>query len=153
MCLLLLLVIPEILAAQSLQISDSAVSRKETGSFLIRLETAPDTAPVSLQWEMSVPKEIEIRVNDVLSGSSAESAGKSITCMAVPEDHKAFRCRCILAGGAQPLKNGPVAIVRFRVSSRGRPGDTPIKIEKALGVSKNLKQIRFPEAEGKITIR
>src|SRR5581483_2044493 len=147
MPLLLLLALSQILTAQSLEISNSAAGRGETGSFLIRLEAPPRIAPVSLQWDLSVSGQVVVKVSDVVPGSSAEAAGKTIACVAAPENRGESRFRCILAGGSQPLRSGPVAIVKYAIPSRARPGGIPVRLEKEVGVSNDLRRIDFPKGE------
>src|SRR5690349_21788156 len=98
---LLLLVIPATLAAQALQISPSTAAPGATGTFLIRLDTPGGREPASLQWDMTIPKQILVDVRDIVPGSSAESAGKSLACVRTALEHEAPSCRCVLAGGVQ----------------------------------------------------
>ena len=146
------LAIPATLLAQTLQITPSTVTRGAIGSFLIRLNSPPQTRPVSLQWDLAVPKQIQVNAGDIVPGSSAESAEKSLSCAAATLDRNVSIYRCILAGGPKTLQNGAVAIVKYTVPD-GHPGNIQVRIEKVLGVSKNVKKIELPDAEGTVTIR
>jgi hypothetical protein len=147
------LAIPATLLAQTLQITPSAVARGAIGSFLIRLDSPAQTSPVSLQWDLAVPKQILVNAHDIVPGSSAESAEKSLTCAAATQDRNVSIYRCILAGGPKTLRNGAVAIVKYTVPEGGHPGNIQVRIQKALGVSKNVKKIELPNTAGTITIR
>ena len=148
-----LLVIPQLLAAQALHVSQSTAGRGETGSFLVSLQAPSGRGPVSLQWELAISKQVVVEMRDLIPGSSAESAGKALACIAEPPDRDVITYRCVLAGGVQPIRNGPVAIVKYVVAPRARTGKAPVRIEKVLGVSKDLSKIEFPKTEGHITIR
>ena len=150
---LLLLIVPQILAAQTLQLSHSTAGRGETGSFLISLEAPSGRGPVSLQWDLAISKQVVVGVRDLIPGSSAESAGKSLMCVAGTQDRDVATYRCILAGGVQLIRNGPVAIVKYVVAGNARTGKAPVRIEKALGASSNVSRVDFPKTEGHITIR
>lgn len=147
------LAIPPTLLAQTLQITPSTVARGAISSFLIRLDSPDQTSPVSLQWDLAVPKQILVNARDIVTGSSAESAEKSLACAAATEDRNVSFYRCILAGGPKTMRNGTVAIVKYEAPQDGLPGNIQVRIQKALGVSKNLKKIELPNTEGTVTIR
>ena len=150
---LLLLLIPGTLAAQALQISPSTAAHGESGSFLIRLEAPSGGGPASLQWDLLVSRLVAVNLPDIFPGSSAESAGKSLSCLKGAEDRDAAAYRCILTGGGRSIPNGHVAIVKYMVPQNAKPGNAPVRIQKALGVSKDGAKIEFPNTQGEITIR
>ena len=149
----LLALIPGVLAAQALEISPSTTARGKTGSFLIRLNLPSGRRPASLQWDLVVPKQVAVDVGDVVAGSSAASAEKSIACVVAVKESDATTYRCVLAGGAQTIQNGTVAVVRYVVASNASRGTVALRIEKALGAAKDMARIEFPKAQGQITIR
>jgi hypothetical protein len=149
----LLVLIPGLLAAQALEISPSTTARGKTGSFLIRLNASSSQAPASLQWDLVVPKQIAVDVRDVVPGSSAASAEKSIVCIMSAQTRDDTTYRCLLAGGAQTILNGAVAVVRYVVPANASPGTASLRIEKAVGASKDTATIDFPKVQGQITIR
>jgi hypothetical protein len=148
-----LLALPAALIAQSLRVSDSSTARGASGSFLIRLESSHSPAPSTLQWEVSLSKQVAVNLSDIVAGSSAEVAGKSIVCAAVTQNPQTSTYRCILSGGTRAIQNGPVAVVKYTIAKQVHPGATPVRITKALGVSKDAAKIDYPESEGRITIR
>jgi hypothetical protein len=148
----LLVLIPGVLAAQALQISPSTTGRGKTGSFLIRLDAPAGRGPVSLQWDLVVPKEVTVDVLDVVPGSSAVSAEKSIACAVAAKAGDATTYRCVLMGGVQTISNGAVAVVRYVVASSASPGNVTLRLDRVLGAAKDMK-IDFPKAQGQITIR
>jgi hypothetical protein len=150
---LLFLAIPATLMAQALQFSPSTAARGGTSFLLIRLDSPPQTALVSLQWDLSVPKRITVNLRDIVVGSSAESAGKSIACAVGIQARNLSIFRCLVAGGPQTIGNGPVAIVKYTVTQGGHRGNIPLRIEKALGVSQDVRKIAFPNTQGTVTVR
>jgi hypothetical protein len=148
-----ILAIPATLLAQTLQVTPSTVARGASSSFLIRLDSPSQTSPVSLQWDLAVPKQILVNASDIVPGSSAESVEKSLACAAAMQDRDVSIYRCILAGGPKTMRSGTVAIVKYAALKGGHPGKIQVRIQKALGVSKELKKMELPNAEGTITIR
>lgn len=148
----LLVLIPGALAAQVLQVSPSTAARGKAGSFLIRMDAPPGRGPASLQWDLVVPKQVTVDVRDVVPGSSAASAEKAITCAAAAKGGDAITYRCVLAGGARPILNGAVAVVRYVVAASASPGAITVRLENALGAAKDMAKIDFPKAQGQITI-
>jgi hypothetical protein len=148
-----ILAIPAVLLAQSLRISDSAAARGSSGSFLVRLDAPAPPAASSIQWEMSISKQLAVELADILAGSSAESADKTIACAAVAQDPQASVYRCIVSGGTKGIANGPVAVVKYTVSRQARPGVAPVRIGKAFGVSKDGAKLDYRNSEGQIAIR
>lgn len=100
-----------ILCGQSLRVPPSQTELKTPGVFSLNIESSPDKAPVALQWEFSVPPAIAITAADITIGKAAQSAGKSLACATRPAVGRLSRYVCILAGGQDPLGNGPIAVV------------------------------------------
>jgi len=139
--------------AQSVQMPPSKAAEGGFGSLLITLKSPAGMETVALQWKLAVPAEVIIEPEDILAGSAAESAAKSITC-AVAEKNAASGSRygCILAGGQKPLQDGPVAVIRYKIRERARTGVVTVRMEDILGVSAGLKKIEMANVEGRITI-
>lgn len=104
------------LCAQSLAVLPSETGPNKTGTFSVLLDTAADRAPLALQWDLSVPPVIAVRTEDITIGKAAQAAGKSLTCALnhSKKTSRKIRYTCILAGGREPLRVGPVAEVQYR---------------------------------------
>jgi hypothetical protein len=148
----LFLAIPASLMGQALQINPSSAARGAANSFLVRLDSPAAGAPVSLQWDLSIPKAIIVNARDIVLGSSAESAEKSLVCTLATQDRRNSVFRCLISGGRKIIGNGTVAVVKYSVPPRAHRGVIQLRIEKALGVSQGVKKIEFPKAEGTITV-
>lgn len=93
--------------------------------------------------------------SDILAGSAAESAKKSMTC-ALENDPKQPTLAifmCILAGGEQLIPNGTLATVRYRLANNLPPGPAQIGVDGALAVTADGKQKTLPVSGGVITIQ
>jgi len=151
-----LLIAAVLLHSQYLRVPSSDSDRSTPGQFFIVLDSPPAKAPVALQWEMSVPPAIIIGQRDITIGKAAAIAGKSLTCAVKknPADPRgAVRYVCILAGGKDPLANGPVATFRYRAQTEVGKAPIRVAIEKVLGVSADLKRIEIANTDAMIRIR
>jgi hypothetical protein len=142
------------LYAQTFSISESTVARGRMGSFLIRLNSPQDKAIVSLQWELILPPGFLANPADIVAGSAAESAEKSITCVqkkaAVTEKRSIFAC--ILAGGQKRIPDGAIALVQYHAAPAVPAADYPVQIDAGLAISVDLQKIPFAKAEGTIKV-
>ena len=137
--------------AQSLSISKTTAQPGGAGSFLLTLDTPTTPAPVALQWKFIFPKEILVGIGDIVAGSAAESAQKVLTCSPLSEP-KVTGFACVLAGGKQPLRRGPLATVRYHVSPNVTQAGK-IRVEKIIAVTADMKQLEMPGAEGTVILQ
>jgi hypothetical protein len=145
-----------LLTAQTLHVPLSHATHGTPASFSIVFDSPHDKAPAAIQWEISFPQAIEVDTSDIISGSAAESAGKSITCSktaARTEAKGGVKFACILAGGQRPIGNGPIAVIHFVLQAdvQGAPIRAPI--ENILGVTADLKRIAISNVDAIITTR
>jgi hypothetical protein len=144
------------LHAQSLLLPPSMVTHGTSGSLLLSLQSPSGKAPVALQWEFTFPSNVVVDLADIVAGSAAESAEKSLTCRAVEQKNGAGQGSlygCILAGGQKPIPNGPVATVRYRVPSETRQIAEKIRVGKVIGVSADLKRIEIQDLQAAIVVK
>ena len=151
-----LLALPAALSCQTLSAPPSKTGRATPGTFSLILEAPEDKALAALQWEFSVPPAIAVAKDDIAPGKAAESAGKSLTCARKADQGGAagaVRYACILAGGERPIAQGPIAVVRYRAQTDVHGAPIRVHIEKALGVSADLKRIEIADTDAIITIQ
>jgi len=141
--------------AQILLIPPSMVMRGGSGSLLLQLESPEGKAPLALQWEFTFPPNVAVDVADIVAGSAAESAQKTLTCRAVKTKDGAQGSvyGCILAGGQKALPNGPIAVVRYRVPPEIRQIAEKVRVVKALGVTADLKSVELAGTQAAITVK
>lgn len=60
---------------------------------------------------------------------------------------------CILYGGQERIPDGVVAVLRLKALPQAAPGDTPILVDHAITVSKDLRSSPLKPAAGSVTIR
>jgi hypothetical protein len=97
-----------------------------------------------------------VELSDIVGGSAAESAEKSLTCRANEKTKDAgqgLMYNCILAGGQKPIPNGPVATIRYRVPLEVRQIAEKVRVRKAAGVTADLKKIEIEDLEAAIIVK
>jgi hypothetical protein len=136
------------LYGQSFRLIPPAV-RRASGSITVLLISPPGKEPVALQWRISVPHEVLVKVSDIGTGSSAESVQKEITCAAV-EDRKqpgVSLFACILAGGRKTIPNGPIATIRYNVPQNMESKEVVVRFEKGIAALSGSVSVDVPAAE------
>jgi hypothetical protein len=142
--------------AQTLLIPPSMVTRGGSGSLLLTLESPQGKAPLlALQWEFTFPPNVAVDVADIVAGSAAESAQKTLTCrpLKTKDGGPGSVYGCILAGGQKALPNGPMAVVRYRVPPEIRQIAERVRVAKALGVTADLKSVELASTQAAITVK
>lgn len=104
-----------------------------------------------MQWELLAGGGIMIYASDVVAGSAAASADKTLACSGVSIADRSGQ-RCLLAGGRKRIPDGPIAIVRYRVGPQAKAGPSPVRIDKVLAVGADIKAVDLGHAEGVVTI-
>jgi hypothetical protein len=140
-----------ILCGQSLRVPASHTDRKTPGEFSAIIDSPPGKAPIALQWDLSVPPAVAIRASDITIGKEAKSARKSLTCVSKPVG-KGARYSCILAGGQEPIGNGPIVVVQYRAQADVQTAPIRVAMENILGVSADLKRVPIPNVDAIINI-
>jgi hypothetical protein len=143
-----------ILSAQSIRIEPSRGTRTEVGSISAVLDTPQNKVLVALQWEIVVPPAIKVGKEDIVTGKAAEAARKSLTCAAStrPSPEGSTRYVCILAGGQDQIRTGPIFVVRYRAQTDVQGAPIRVAIEKIVGVTTDLERITIPRVDAIITI-
>jgi len=144
------------LFCQSLLVPPSRTDLKAPGIFSVTIDSPPGKAPVALQWEFSIPPVIVISIADITVGKAAESVQKFLTCAARPSKQaiqRRVRVACILAGGKDPIPNGPIAVVQYHAQWDARGAQLRVPVDNILGASLDLKSIPIPNVEEIIEIR
>jgi hypothetical protein len=149
---LIWLCFPAALGAQSLEISPAASTHQGIGLFLVRLESPAGQEPSTVQWDLSVPAVMAIEPRDIFAGSVAASAEKTIACSKGKAPAGAATYRCIVYGGRNGIRNGPVAVVKYEIVKRAAKGKLAVHIGNALAATADLKKIAIPDAEGEIIL-
>jgi hypothetical protein len=144
-----------ILFGQSLHVPPSQTDLKTPGVFSVTIDSPPDKAPVALQWDFSVPPVIALSAADITIGKAAAAARKSLTCTirTTKPAARGMRYACILAGGRDPIANGPIAVVQYRAQWDVKGAPIRVEIENVLGASADLKRIPIPNVDAIIDIQ
>ncbi len=141
------------LLAQSLRLSAATASRGEEIAIEISSDSPAGNEPLALQWEISIPAEMRLLDCGMPDATGADGLGKILKCAPIGKGAGDVTSRCIVAGGRKPIPNGPVALLRLRISREAHPGSAHIRIAQATAVSHDLTQINLGSAETTVTIR
>jgi hypothetical protein len=135
----------------------SVALRSGPSSLVVTLLSAPGQEPVALQWKIRLGTEVTAEVKDIVVGAGAAKANKAVTCApAAKPAADGLVYNCILAGGVQPIANGPVFLVNYRLKETAAPQTLVVRVSDAMAVLQRLDHVRKTDiapAEGTITIR
>jgi len=131
----------------AIEITPSSGKRGESGSFLIVLHTPKQSSIAGVQWELWAGAGITIDPSDIVIGSAAAAAEKTLACSAMPPvpGHPLGK-KCLLAGGKKNIPDGPIAIVRYRVGRQADGKTSAVHLENILGVDADLKMVDLGHA-------
>jgi hypothetical protein len=142
-----------IAGAQTLRIAPVTAARGSTDIFRIVLKPRAERPIAALQWDLVYRDAVRIESSGVVAGTAPEAAGKTVACVSKPPAGGNHRLRCILAGGVQALAAGPIAIVRFEIPTNIPRGETPVLLERVMGVSTSLSSVPMEGTRASIAIR
>lgn len=137
-----------LLAGQSLHVSQTG---GQAGSLAIALESRPHKAIAALQWNIFFPPALSVELTDIVAGSAAQSAGKSITC--AKSAARGTKFACILAGGKKDIGNGTIAVIYFHLGSDVKGAPIRVPIDHVLGVTVDLKPVPMPSVDAIVSTR
>jgi hypothetical protein len=116
----------------------------------ISLDSAAARAPTTVRWELVFPAQLlELEDDGPEIGGAAMDSGKSLQCMA----RKPYSYSCILSGGQNPVANGPIAILQFKIRTTAETGAAAVRIERVRTATVDSKELTLDNAEGTVTIR
>jgi hypothetical protein len=121
----------------------------------ISLETAPDREPAALEWDTDIPfNQLELESERMARAPLlVKDAGKSLAC-AVPRRRADTQLlHCVLAGGLKSIPSGVIVLLTLKIPERVQTGTARIRLEHALGVTSDLKELRIDSAEGVVNVR
>jgi len=141
------------LHAQSLQMQvQPSTSSGKDGTATVQLVPQPGKEPLALQWELSFPESIQIDPR-ASAGEAAAKAGKSIRCeILANRQGKTQTCRCILAGGVQPIEGGAVGVVKYAGARNFRPGRYELELKKAFAVTSDMKKLLLKDTRAQVVL-
>jgi len=151
---LLLLLPSSALFGQALQIAPVKAVRGGRATLQVAIVSPRGRQPLALQWEMVFPAN-QLRPLD--GGSTltalARAAGKTATCAPKTPGDETSGFRCILIGGRQPIPNGIILHLQFRVLPDAPKGPASVQLDHGIWVLQDMAQAPFGPAEGVVRIR
>ena len=116
----------------------------------ILVDSQPGGAPVALKWEVVFPAQLMALEGDAPElGKAAKDSGKSLQCTS----RKPYRYFCLLAGGQNPIANGPIAIFHFRIRTTAEAETTTLKIERVEATTVDSKALTLNDTEAIVVIQ
>jgi hypothetical protein len=145
---------PTPISGKALNISSAVAGPGGVARVVISLNASLGKEPLALQWELSYASpQLGLESEDLVIGSAAKSAGKSLICTGRPEGAGTYIYRCILQGGAQGILTGPVALIAFHVRTTARLGPTSVRLDNALGVRRDGTGVSIQQNQAEVIIR
>jgi hypothetical protein len=140
--------------AQTLQVESISSHRGQTVDLGVALDGAEALQPLALQFEIQyAPKNLELDFANSTAGDAAKSAGKNLTCAGRwKKQPNSYLVKCIVAGSKEPMRNGKVALLRFKVPLSAEYGKHKVSVEDAQAVTPAVKAVKLKKSEGVITV-
>jgi hypothetical protein len=141
------------LVAQTLQLSSAKASAGKAVTLQFSLASPVGHEPLALQWDLTIPaNQLAPLEGGASLGPVTQDAGKTVQCAIKPNAGEFSAYRCMLIGGQQPIRNGVVVRLRFKVLPQAPKGSARILIDQASAVFKDLKQLPLNTAEAAVQI-
>jgi hypothetical protein len=142
------------LGAQALRVYAVPAASGRDGAVTLEIASPPGKEPAALQWDFSLPDALLIDADGATPGKAGQSARKAIQCrMQVnPQGEKNRLFRCILIGGVDRIRNGPVAILKYSARPETKAGKYGIDVVRAFAVSVDAKKAPIPDVSAGIEI-
>jgi hypothetical protein len=140
---------------QSLQVSPITATAGDWITIQISLHTDPDRAPAALEWDTDIPSsQLELESDNMARAPLlVKDTGKSLTCAVGRKRSDTQSLHCVLAGGLKSIPGGVIALLTLKIPERAQTGTARIRLEHALGVTFDLRELPIDSAEGVINVR
>ena len=140
---------------QSLQVSEVTATAGDWVTIQISLHSAADREPAALEWDTDIPSsQLELESERMARAPLlVQEAGKSINCAVARRRGDTEILHCVLAGGQKSIPSGVITLLTLKISERAQTGTARIRLEHALGVTRDLKELHIDPAEGVINVR
>ena len=115
----------------------------------IRQQGSPKPGATTLKWNLVFPAQLMDMQGDTPDlGGAAAAAGKSLQC----NRSKPYVLACILFGGAQPVGEGALAVIHFKIQGAAQTGKTSLRLERVEATAADSKMSFWSDAEATVTI-
>jgi hypothetical protein len=118
-------------------------------TLVITADSQPARAPAGLKWEVLFPAQVIEMQADAEAGKAAVDSGKSLQCVA----RRPYLCYCILAGGQNPVADGPIAIFHFKIRTTAAPQTITLRIQRAEAITAESKELSLNDTEAVVVIK
>lgn len=141
--------------AQTIRISPQTGSPGDWVTLEIAFQPGEGPAPVALQWELEIPAgPLDLEEAPISKALLvAKDAGKSVQCAGSTKAGGRLLQTCILSGTQKPVPAGTIVVLSLKIGQRAQPGGARIRLQKALGVTLDLKQLPIAATDSVLTVR
>ena len=144
-----LVLISLIAFAETPAVSPVVKSPGDTVTLEIAATSQPNRAPIALHFDVVFPTQLMEPEDKGEVGSAARTSGKSLECRLInPHSYG-----CVISGGGNPIADGQIAIFHFRVLTTAKPGNTALRIDRAVSTTADSKIVSLKDTEAVVIIR
>lgn len=115
----------------------------------ISANSQPKRAPIAVHFDVIFPVQLMEVEGEAEAGAAARNSGKSLQCTA----RNSYSYGCVVSGGQNPLADGTIAILHFRIRPTAQAGTTALRIEKAVATTADSKAVSLDNTEATVVIR
>jgi hypothetical protein len=140
---------------QSLRVSPVTATAGEWVTIQIFFESAPDREPAALEWDTDIPSsQLELESERMARAPLlVKEAGKALACAVARRRADTQLLHCVLAGGLKSIPSGAIVLLTLKIPEKVQTGTARIRVEHALGVTRDLKELSIDPAEGAVNVR
>jgi hypothetical protein len=135
--------------------SVTAEPGKDVDVEIVFQNAANDAAkPATLEWMMTyaAPDLLPIGPGPVI-GAAARAAGKFLSCQgAWKKAPHTYSYRCLLTGGIDPVPDGTLATIRFKVRENAKGGNRSVELDQIVAANSAAKKIKVNKSNGSVVI-
>jgi len=138
-------------SAQTLTLQPAPVTEGYVSVGVVFTGTPRGVPPLIVQWDfLYSPDELRLAPGSPSLEPAAKNAGKTLTCRGTWKKAPAvYAQRCMIAGGAKPISDGILAVLRFQVRPKNPPTKIVVQLDNIEALV-NMKRIRLRKAEAVI---
>jgi hypothetical protein len=120
----------------------------------ITLQDAPDREPAALEFDVNIPSsQLELESEHMARAPlPVNDAGKVLACAVARRRADIQVLHCVLAGGQKSIPSGAIVLLTLKIPERVQASTARIRVEHALGVTRDLKELPINPAEGVVNI-
>jgi hypothetical protein len=139
---------------QTLRVSPVTASAGDWVTIQISLQDAPDREPAALEFDAEIPSgQLELEsARMARTPLLVKDSGKALACAVARRRADIQLLHCVLAGGQKSIPSGVIVLLTLKIQERVQTGTARIRLQHALGVTGDLKELPIDPVEGVVNI-